>query len=118
MRPQSSHPYQERDDFKEMKEKELHYEAQASIKPRERKPMNYHPDVEEMLKQRELFVIEVFELCFGFCAMPTELNNEDYVPDDKKRPSYSYSEALDRLKEFEQVHHNHSDEYMVKKEKQ
>ena len=42
MRPQSSYPYQERDDFKEMKEKELHYEAQASIKPRERKDNETH----------------------------------------------------------------------------
>ena len=37
MKPQSSYPYQARDEFKEMKETELYYEAQASIKPRERK---------------------------------------------------------------------------------
>ena len=37
MNPQSTYPYEEREDFQEWKERELYYEAQASNKPRERK---------------------------------------------------------------------------------
>jgi len=62
--------------------------------------LHYHP-TEALLQEREEFVKEVFELCFGFCALPHELNNEDHVPEDKMRPSYSYDEALERLKELD-----------------
>ena len=38
MNPQGTYPQGEREDFQEWKERELYYEAQASNKPRERKP--------------------------------------------------------------------------------
>jgi len=37
MNPQSTYPQDEREDFREWKERDLYYEAQASNKPRERK---------------------------------------------------------------------------------
>ena len=37
MNPQSTYPQGEREDFQEWKERDLYYEAQASIKPKERK---------------------------------------------------------------------------------
>jgi len=53
------------------------------------------------LEEREEFVKEVFELCFGINALPSELNNEDNVTAEDRRPSFSYDEALERLKELD-----------------
>jgi hypothetical protein len=60
--------------------------------------LHYHPDNEALLQEREEFVTEVFELCFGIFALPSELNTSVH---EDRRPSFSYDEALERLKELD-----------------